>query len=145
MKNNIALAVVGGAVSALIGAAIWAVVTVSTGYQIGWMAVGVGFLVGMAVRFLGQGQTQAFGIVGAAFALLGCVMGNVLSGIGFIAQEYEMGYMEALANFNFGATFDLLAAMFSPMDLLFYAIAVYEGFKFGIIADEGMLTEEQEI
>src|SRR5260221_13726610 len=55
----------GGFISAIIGAVIWAAVTVATGYQIGWMAVGVGFLVGVAVRKYGKGLTPMFGVIGA--------------------------------------------------------------------------------
>ena len=43
-EQSLALGVVGGAVGALVGAAVWAAVTVATNSQIGFMAVGVGFL-----------------------------------------------------------------------------------------------------
>ena len=62
-NQNIQLAVIGGIIAAAVGAAIWAVVTVVTGYQIGWMAVGVGFIVGFAVRIFGKGISKSFGVV----------------------------------------------------------------------------------
>lgn len=136
MKFGIPGAVVGGLVAALVGAAIWAAVTVSTGYQIGWMAVGVGFLVGFVVRLTGGGSSTIYGVVGAVFALLGCALGNLFSGIGFIAAEQQTGFMEALGAFDWSKSIDLLTAMSSPMDLLFYGIALYEGFKFGRAPDE---------
>ena len=129
MKNNIPLAILGGGLAALIGAAIWAGITLATGYQIGYMAVAIGFLVGFAVRFSGRGVTPVFGVIGAVLALLGCALGNLLSGIGFIAREESVGFFTALTQFNYAASFDLLKAMSSGMDLLFYGIAVYEGFK----------------
>ena len=133
MRNSLPLALIGGLISALIGAAIWTAVTLSTGYQIGWMAVGVGFLVGFAVRIFGQGSEPVFGVIGAIFALLGCVLGNLFSGIGFIAQEFDVEFFDALTSFDYSASFELLSEMFSPMDLLFYGIAIYEGFKFGTV------------
>lgn len=136
MKSNLFLAIAGGLLAALVGAAIWAVVTVSTEYQIGWMAVGVGALVGFAVRTLGKGSTPVYGVIGAVCALLGCVLGNLYSGIGFIAESEGISYMDAVLNFDYGYSFDVLQAMASPMDLLFYGIAVYEGFKFGIAPEQ---------
>jgi hypothetical protein len=133
MRNSIPLALLAGAVAAVIGASIWAAITVSTGYQIGWIAVGVGILVGYAVRIAGQGVTVAFSIIGAVFALVGCVLGNLLAGISVIADELEIGFFDALLNFDYSVSFEILGAMFSPMDLLFYGIAIWEGFKFAPI------------
>src|SRR5690348_8928868 len=69
-------AIVGGLSAALLSAVLWAVITVATKYQIGYMAVGVGLLVGFAVRLFGAGVDQYFGIIGAFFSLLGCLLGN---------------------------------------------------------------------
>lgn len=67
------------------------------------------------------------------FALFGCVFGNLFTGIAMLAKEYELPFLETLSNFDFSIAPDLLGAMFSPMDLVFYAIAVWEGFKFAIV------------
>jgi hypothetical protein len=66
-----------GLAAAIIGAIIWAVVTVTTKYQIGWMALGVGTLVGFALRIGNGGKT--FGILGAFLALFSCILGNYFS------------------------------------------------------------------
>ena len=47
-----------GLVASVVGAAVWAVVTIATEYQIGFMAIGVGYLVGIAVRIGGKGLPQ---------------------------------------------------------------------------------------
>ena len=130
MQGNAVLAVIAGIVSALVGAVIWAVVTVATGYQIGWRAVGVGFLVGIAVMVAGQGEGGLFGTIGAVCALLGCVLGNLFTGIGMVANAEGLGYIETLTG-TFGVWMEILSATFSPMDILFYGIAVWEGFRFG--------------
>ena len=114
---------------ALIGAALWAVITVTTGYRIGFMAIGVGFLVGLTVGRLGKGTTPAYGILGAALSLAGCVVGNVLAFTGLIAQSEGLPYFATLSQLDVMAISTLLTETFSPIDLLFYAIAVYEGFK----------------
>lgn len=136
MRNNLVLGILAGAVAAAIGAAIWAAVTLASGWQIGWMAVGVGFLVGFAVRFAGEGSSMAFSVAGSLLSLLGCLAGNFFTGIGFVAKELDLGFFELLGQFNYGATGELLSATFSPMDLLFYGIAVYQGYKLSVVPEE---------
>jgi hypothetical protein len=128
-EQNLTLGIIGGIVAALAGAAVWAVVTVTTGFQIGWMAVGVGFLVGIAVRTLGKGMDTTFGIAGAILALLGCLLGNLFAVCGMIASQQEMGFFDVLSQLNLQLVGELMVATFSPMDLLFYGIAIYDGYK----------------
>ncbi len=130
LEQNLGLAIIGGGVGGLLGAIIWSAVTYFTEYQIGWMAVGVGFLVGYGVSKLGKGLDKVFGIIGGAIALVSVVLGNFLASIGFLAKAFEIGYFEALLNFNYVFTLELLIETFTPMDLLFYAIAIYGGYKF---------------
>jgi hypothetical protein len=127
--SNMSLALIGGSVAALVGAALWAVITLTTGYQIGFMAIGVGFLVGLTVGHLGKGTTAAYGILGAALSLAGCVIGNVLAMTGFVAQSEGVPFFTMLSQLNVAVIPSLLIETFSPIDLLFYAIAVYEGYK----------------
>jgi len=128
-EQNLGLGTVAGVAAAVIGAAVWAAVTVFTHYQIGWMAVGVGFLVGLAVRTLGKGVDRVFGIVGAGLALLGCLVGNFLATCGMVAQREDLAFLEILSRLDTRIIKKLMVAAFSPMDLLFYGIAVYEGYK----------------
>lgn len=123
---------VAGAIAGAIGAIIWAVVTVVTSFQIGWLAVGIGCLVGAAVRWAGRGTTQTFGIVGAGLALVSVVAGNFLSILGLLAGEFEVSYLEMAARFDYSQSLAVMAATFSPIDLLFYGIAVWEGYRFSI-------------
>ncbi|MEM7791121.1 MAG: hypothetical protein AAF546_06960, partial [Verrucomicrobiota bacterium] len=60
---------------------------------------------------------------------------NLFSGIGFIAQDEGISIMEGIASFDYTYSFELLQAMFTPMDLLFYAIAIYGGFKFAVVPE----------
>jgi hypothetical protein len=128
---NLAAALVAGLAAAVVGALLWAVITVSIKFQIGFMAVGVGFLVAWAVKTFGKGRDVAFGIIGGVCALLGCLLGNLLSACGFIAvqavEPVVSVTLRVLANPNSIAT--ILRETFRGMDLLFYAIAVYEGYK----------------
>ena len=133
--------VLAGLVGALVGAVIWAVITVFTKYQIGFMAVGVGFLVGIAIRTIGKGIDRVFGVVGAAMALLGCLLGNLFTVCYFVSVAEKMDIFDVLAQLNLTVIANLLKATFSPMDLIFYAIAVYEGYRlsFRKISEEEFL------
>jgi len=129
-EQNLLLGLAGGSVAALVGAGVWAGLTVVTGYQIGWMAVGVGVLVGLAVRLLGKGIDKSFGIMGAALSLAGCAAGNLLAVCGMVASQEGIPLMQIVGNMNIGLAGEMMSATFSPIDLLFYGFAVYEGYRF---------------
>lgn len=105
-------------------------ITVATGYQIGFMAIAVGALVGLSIRFVGKGVDKIFGISGGIIAVLSCVLGNFFSIIGFIANTEGLGYFETLNVFNYSQLIPIMIETFSGIDLLFYGIAAYEGYKF---------------
>ncbi|MBR8535917.1 hypothetical protein KDU71_10145 [Carboxylicivirga sediminis] len=122
-------ALIGGLLASLISGVLWAAITVSTQYQIGYMAIGVGLIVGFAVRFFGAGIDHKFGFLGAGLALLGCLSGNLFSEVGFYAHAESLSYIEVLSYLNINIIIDILVDSFSPMDILFYGIAVFEGYK----------------
>lgn len=131
-RQSLTLAIFGGVTASLVAALLWAIITYLTKFQIGFMAIGVGFLVGYAVNYFGKGVTPVFGIVGAIFSLFGCIVGNILTTI--IAASFQEGVplSSILLAFLTNPTLvaEILQATFSPIDLLFYGIAVYEGYRF---------------
>lgn len=128
-EQNLFLGTMAGAAAAAVGAALWAGITVVTHYQIGWVAIGVGYLVGVANRKLGKGIDRIFGVVGAGLAMLGCLLGNLLAVCGAIARQEHMPILEVLSRLNPTIIKGLMIETFNPMDLLFYGIAVYEAYK----------------
>jgi len=102
--------------------------------------VGVGFLVGFTVRQFGKGIDTSFGIAGAALALIGCLSGNLLTICILIAREENIPVVSLLSQLTPAVAVNLLKVTFNPIDLLFYAIAVYEGYKFSFktITDDEM-------
>jgi hypothetical protein len=119
-----------GLTAAVTGAAVWAGVTVVTEYQIGWMAVGLGFLVGIAMRTMGKGIDQVFGVVGAAMALVGCVLGNVFTIAWYISAQTGASLISVLTQLDMELMIDLITETFQVMDILFYGLAVYFGYKY---------------
>lgn len=129
-EQNLVNGILYGLFAALAGAAIWAGVTIATEYQIGWLAVGIGFLVGIAVRAGGKGIDQVYGVVGAALSLLGCALGNLLTIAWFMSQEFGVPVSEVLSGMDPAMAIEMMSATFEVTDLLFYGLAVYFGYRY---------------
>ena len=138
-EQNLTMGIVGGFLAALAGAFVWSLITYFTNFQIGWMAVGVGFLVGFAVKTFGKGLDISFGVAGAALSLFGCIIGNLLTVCIVVADQEAMGVFEVISKLDFAISLDLLIETFSPMDILFYGLAVYYGYKYSFAS----MTEEE--
>lgn len=127
--ENLATGAIAGAVAAAVAAGIWAAITWYTNYQIGYMALGVGFLVGIAMKKAGNGQSTAFGAVAAVIAVLGCVAGNLLSACSFVADEYSLSLVEVLGRLTPDSALELLVEQAGPIDALFYFLAISTAFR----------------
>lgn len=130
-QPNLLMGLIGGVIAMLVGAIVWGAVTYFTEYQIGWMAIGVGFFVGLAIKYFGRGKTMIFGISGAVLALIGCVLGNLMFYSGVIAQEEGAAFLEVFFFFFLSpaASIELFTVAFDFMDIFFYALAAYAGFS----------------
>ena len=129
-NQNLTAGILAGAAVALVGAGIWALISALTEKQIGWMAIVVGFLVGYAVRLAGRGIDRIFGVVGAILSLMGCVVGNLLRASYFIAKAEGIPFLDLLAELDFSRAVEIMAATFDPLDIVFYAMAVYFGYRY---------------
>lgn len=121
---------VAGGIAGMIGAIVWAAVTVVMMVQIGWLAIGIGAMVGAAVRWAGRGTTRTFGVIGGGLALASVVIGNFLSLLGIGAGAMEVSYLDMITMFDYSQSLALMADAFSPMDLVFYAFAIWTGYQF---------------
>ena len=123
-------ALITGSIVGLIGALVWGAVTVVTGYQIGYLAIAIGAAVGFSIRYIGKGIEPIFGITGGVIAILSCLLGNFFSIIGFIADSESLSYFQTLILFDYSFLIEIMTETFSPIDILFYGIAAFEGYKF---------------
>jgi hypothetical protein len=129
-EQNLPAGIVAGLVAALGGSAIWALTTVLAEYQIGWMAIGVGLVVGFSVRMAGKGIEPIFGAIGAVLSLIGCLIGNLLTMTYFFAVNEEVAFFDALGQLNLDLAIEIMVVTFDYMDIVFYGIAVYFGYKY---------------
>ena len=142
-EQNLTLGIAAGAIAALLGSVLWGVISYVTNYQIGWMAIGVAFMVGWSIRTFGKGVDKVFGFAGAGLALFSCILGNFLMFAAVISREYEASLLDVLFYMltNPAADLEIFIASFSVIDLLFYAFAIYYGYQYSF---RRITAEEQE-
>lgn len=128
-NQSLSMGMLGGTLAATVGACVWAAITAGFNIQIGFMAIGIGFLVGYAIRRFGDGVDNSFAILGGALSLFGCLLGNYLSVCAMVAQAENLGLMEVLTVVDIETAFELMKEQFDVMDLFFYGLAVYYGYR----------------
>ncbi|HEY5596076.1 MAG TPA: hypothetical protein VIL47_02295 [Candidatus Bipolaricaulota bacterium] len=127
LKGDVPLGLLGGLLAGAAATAVWVAVAALTGQPCAWMAVGVGVLVGLGVRALGRGITSVFGLMGAGLAVLACISGDLCATLIVAAEQLDMPFSQWVATLDARVILELLQAGFGPLDLLFYALAVYQG------------------
>ena len=128
-EQNLPAAVTAGLLGAVMGAVAWAAITVGADYQSALMAVGVGLVVGRAVKYAGRGIDRVFGVVGAVMSAAGCATGNFLAICGLVANEEGVGILDVVSQLDWNVVGELMAATFVPIDILFYLIAIVAGYR----------------
>ncbi|MGE3966026.1 MAG: hypothetical protein AB7I09_18160 [Planctomycetota bacterium] len=128
-RQNLMLGALMGLGASLLGAAGWALTTYWTGYQIGWLALGVGFLVGVTVRRFGRGVEPTFGVLGAILALGGCALGNLSAACAFLAHSEQTSFLEVASKLDLDLVSAILRSSFDVLGIFFYGLAAFEGFR----------------
>jgi len=128
-EQNLPGGVLAGLLAAGAAAAAWAGITVLTDDASHWLAVGVGFVVGVTVRYVGKGIEPVFGVAGASLALLGCAAGNLLAACVILAGEEGVALGDVLSRLDAAAVAELMATTFRPIHLVYYFFAATGGYK----------------
>jgi hypothetical protein len=79
---NTPIALAAGVVAALVAGGLWALLVLSTGYELGYAAWGVGLLVGGAMSRVTANRSRQLAMAAATFALLGLVLGKAFIFLG---------------------------------------------------------------
>lgn len=106
-------------------------ITVATGVHVGYVALGVGALVGLTVRFIGNGRSMIFGIIGAVFTLVGCLGGEVLTVVQ-LASTAERDFFNTLTTIDLTQLVTNIFDRMDPIMYLIYGIGIFEGYKLSI-------------
>ena len=119
-----------GAGVAVVGAILWALVVYLTKYEIGLIAVAIGYAVGYVVHRVGGVASQTTAIVAAVLAAGGIVLGFVLTTVAGVAQVAGVGFFDAvnlISDHNAWGT--ALSDSVSGMDWLFLAIGAFSAWR----------------
>jgi hypothetical protein len=126
--ESIPKGILGGVIAALIGAIIQGAITAASHMEFGLIAVGIGYLAALGVRFMGNGSSSIFGIIGAICGLFGALAGQYIAFSLMVAKEMGGSYADG---FSFvSANLSLLPESIGFMSWLFIGIATYCGYKY---------------
>ena len=126
-KNNIALGLVTAFAAALIAAGIYGFVIGTTKHEIGWAAIGVGFVIGLAAGKLG-GRNPVLPVVSAVLALGAVYLGQLVGEAMIGADELGVSFSKVFFD-HFDVVQDAWKADSDPLTFVFFAIAAFAAFS----------------
>ncbi|MEU0970189.1 hypothetical protein ABZ357_34035 [Streptomyces sp. NPDC005917] len=126
-RGNVALGLVAAVVAAVAAAALYGVVIGLTKHEIGWAAVGVGFVIGLAAGRLG-GRSPVLSVVSAVLALGSVYLGQLVGEAVIGADQLGVSFSEVFFQ-HFGVVQDAWKAEADPLTFVFFAIAGWAAFS----------------
>jgi len=128
--NDILGGLLAGIVAAVLATGLWYAVVVVSHYQLGIVAIVVGFLVGQAVVF-GSGRRGSVVLVGSSvvLTLLALVISEYLIVANFFSQQLAPGEtIELIQPPSFVVEVVVESVKAEPLTLAFWAIALFQAF-----------------
>ncbi|MEV7612268.1 hypothetical protein [Streptomyces sp. NPDC089799] len=126
-SGNVGLGIAAAFVAALVTAAAYGGIIGATGYQIGYAAVAVGFVIGLAAGKLG-GSNPVLPVLAAVLSLA-AVFGGQMFGIVLIAADELHADVGTILDLGFSVLFDGWKEAAGPMEFLFFAIGAVAAFQ----------------
>jgi hypothetical protein len=128
-------AVAAGLVAAIVGGVVWGLIVKWTDYEVGFVAWGIGFLVGLAVVTAARGaRGLLLQVVAVLCAFVGILVGKYLSFawvLQEVAERETQGLMEisVLSTDTVDLFFEELGTVFDWIDILWVGLAVYTAWR----------------
>jgi hypothetical protein len=92
--GSLGLAVGVAAAAAVLSGLVWAGIAIATNMEIGWVAIGIGFLTGWAAVMFTEERSLRLGLAAAALAVCGLLVGKTITSNYF----YNKGFSEMSAD-----------------------------------------------
>jgi hypothetical protein len=127
-SSNILIGVIAGILASLIGTILYALYPFLFGIQINLLAIGVGFIIGIAINKFAGGRSPMLGVVGAFLSLISCVVGDVLSAIAIYSYQNSVPFFEILSRLNLSSPTEILPQIIGIENILFYIPAILIGY-----------------
>lgn len=141
-NGSLIKATIAAIVTATIGALLWITISYIFRWQINYMAIAVGALVGTFVSKYNQSASLAAGVIAAITAALACVIGDFIITMQDISEHLEMSYSQIFEQYN---TRDIMKAHLNSLDLyscFFYGLALVIAFILGKSDYKELLKKE---
>ena len=131
-EKDIPMALLGGLVGSIIGASLWALVALISGYQVGFVAIGVGFFAGHGVA-MAVSKRKAFflQIISAIFATFGILLGMMVTSVCEVVKYYSAKNFN-ISYFNSDLWLQVLKNLpkdFNFFSCLFIVIALFYSWR----------------
>ncbi|MFE2935176.1 MULTISPECIES: hypothetical protein [unclassified Streptomyces] len=126
-RNNLGLGLAAGFVAAVVAAAIYGAIIGATKHEIGYAAVGVGFVVGFAAGKVG-GRNPVLPVVSAVLSLVAVYFGQLLGEAMIAAKELPVTVSELFFE-HFSLLNEAWKAESDFISYLFFAVAAVAAFS----------------
>lgn len=126
-RDNVGLGILAAVVAAVVAGAVYGAIIGATKHEIGYAAVGVGFLVGFASGKAG-GRNPALPVLSAVFSLIAVYFGQLLGEAMIAAKDYPVTVSELFFD-HFGLLNEAWKADSDFISYLFFAVAAVAAFS----------------
>ena len=127
-EQSLTNAIVVGVMASVFAAIAWASIVIGTGFQVSWIAVGIGFIVGKSVWLAGRGVREVFGIIGSGCAGFSIVLGQYLVVVYIVSEMKDLSIMTVIFSLNPIEIIGKIIGSWSIFDMLFVVCALGAGF-----------------
>ncbi len=124
-------ALAAGLVAAVVGGVVWGLIVKWTDYEVGFVAWGIGFLVGLAVVTAARTRGLVLQVVAVLCALLGILIGKYLSFVWTLQEVVDEGPVQ-IPLFSMDTVdffLENLDVVFGWIDLLWVGLAVLSAWR----------------
>lgn len=127
VRDNLVLGLVAALGAGVVSAILYGVIIGATKHEIGYAAVGVGFLVGIAAGRLG-GRNQVLPVVSVIVSVAAIYLGQLIGDAMIIAKQASVGFNEVFLD-HFDVVQQAWKEGADPLTFVFFAIAAYVAFQ----------------
>ncbi|MFE3740107.1 hypothetical protein ACFXP3_09920 [Streptomyces sp. NPDC059096] len=126
-RDNIALGLAAALVTALVAAGVYGGIAGAIEREIGWAAIGVGFLIGLVAGKVG-GTNPVLPVVSGVLALGAVYLGQIVGIAIIVAKELNLSATDVFLD-HFGLLTDAWNQGKDVMTFLFFALAAFAAFS----------------
>ncbi|MET9902470.1 hypothetical protein [Streptomyces sp. NPDC006446] len=126
-RDNLVLGLAAALGAGLVSAVLYGLIIGLTKHEIGYAAVGVGFLVGIAAGRAG-GRNQILPIAAVIFSVASVYLGQMVGEAMIIAKQFGVGFSEVFFD-HIDVVQEAWKSEADPLTFVFFAVAAYVAFQ----------------